>query len=242
MSRQPVIGILEAGRPPEALAAIHGDYPSFVRRWLAPLGARFVTHAVMDGDVPAAPAYADLWVVTGSRFGVYEDHGWIAPAEAFIRACAGGGAKVFGMCFGHQLIARAMGGVVRKSEKGWGLGVHDYAVSEWPHGGQPAKLSLQAFHQDQVEVAPPGARVIASSAFCPAAALWYPGFALSVQGHPEFTASYARALIELRRGVMLGDRDADRGVRTVMRPTDSEALACLVKDLLLGKLGSGMAV
>ena len=83
----PRIGILETGRPPDDLSDAHGGYDSMIARWLAGFGASFETYAVMDGVFPKAPDAADLWVVTGSRCGAYEDHPWIAPLEEFIRAC-----------------------------------------------------------------------------------------------------------------------------------------------------------
>jgi GMP synthase-like glutamine amidotransferase len=189
---------------------------------------------VLDGEFPASPKDADLWVITGSRFGVYEDHPWIPPLEDFIRACATSGVKMFGICFGHQIIAQAMGGEVRKSDKGWGVGIHDYRVEEWPGAPEhrPQALDIQAYHQDQVIVPPPGARRIAASDFCPNAGLWYPGFAISVQGHPEFPADYAEALIKARRSTSLGAQVADKALATVHNPSNAEVLAQLVSDFL----------
>lgn len=234
MAQPPRIGILETGRPPEELAAAHGDYPAFVARLLAPLGARFRTYAVLDGEFPASPADADLWVITGSRFGVYEDHAFIPPLEAFIRACHTDGAKMFGICFGHQILAQAMGGTVRKSGKGWGVGVHSYDVEAWPGaaGTRPARIAIQAYHQDQVMTPPPGAERLASSDFCPNAGFWYPGFAISVQGHPEFPADYAEALIEARRGSVLSEEAAQRGLATVRDESNAGALVALLGDFL----------
>lgn len=228
------IGIIEVGRPPEVLAAVHGDYPAFVRHWLAPIEARFRTYAVLDGEWPASPADADLWVITGSRFGVYEDHPWIPPLETFIRACHAEGAKMFGICFGHQIIAQAMGGTVRKSGQGWGVGVHVYAVEDWPgpEETRPGDLRIQAYHQDQVVAAPPSARRLATSAFCPNAGLWYPGFAISVQGHPEFPVDYAEALIEARRGTVLAEDEAFRGLATVRGESNAAAIAALIASFL----------
>ena len=193
MTKKPTIGVLETGRPPEELAH-HGDYPGMVARWLGGMDADYTAYAVLDLELPTYPDLADLWVITGSKHGAYEDHPWIPPLEEFIRDCRDAGQPMFGICFGHQIIAQALGGVVRKSDKGWGLGVHDYATDDWPAelGPRPAKLSLQAWHQDQVEQAPEDAKRIASSDFCENAALWYPGFALTVQGHPEMEAPYSK--------------------------------------------------
>ena len=199
------IGILETGRLPESLRPRHGTYPAMFESWLAPLGARFSSHAVLDGQLPDSPDEADLWLITGSRHAVYEDHPWIAPLESFIRDCRRAGRKMLGICFGHQIIARALGGEVARSPKGWGVGIHDYSTRNWPESlaPDPGVIRVQAFHQDQVLRAPEGAVCIASSPFCEIAALWYPGFALTFQGHPEFTRDYARDLLRARSGSVL---------------------------------------
>lgn len=233
MARIPRIGILEVGRPPETLAAEHGDYPAFVRRWLQGVDAEFRTWAVLDGELPAAPEEADLWIITGSRFGTYEDHPWIAPLEAFIRACRDRGVRMFGICFGHQIIAQALGGVVRRAEVGWGLGVTPYRVESWPLAGpHPEQVKIQAYHRDQVVEAPPGAVRTLTAGYCPIAGLWYPGFAFTVQGHPEFPATYAEELIEARRGTVLSEAEAARGLGTVRDPADADVVAALLARFL----------
>lgn len=230
------IGILETGRPPEELAPQHGSYPDMVRDWLGGIDAAFASYAVLDMELPEDPASADLWVVTGSKHGVYEDHPWIAPLEGFIRAVHAAGKQMFGICFGHQIIAQAMGGVVRKSEKGWGLGLHDYPVNtNWPEalGPAPQQLSIQAYHQDQVETPPNGAITVAATGFCEHAALWYPGFAVTVQGHPEFDVPYARDLLEIRRGTLLSGAQVDDAQQSMDHDSNRAFLADLVKDHLL---------
>lgn len=235
MVKTPVIGILETGRPPEDLAARHGDYPAMVRAWLDLPEAEFHSFAVLDGEIPQDPRAADLWAVTGSRFGVYEGHDWIAPAEAFIRACRDAGVPMVGICFGHQLIAQALGGVVAKSDKGWGVGVHEYAPVNWPDalGQAPEKIAIQAYHQDQVITPPESAETIAESDFCQYAALWYPGFALTVQGHPEFAKSYASDLLEARRGTVLRGDQVDAAQASMARDVTRADLARIVRHHLL---------
>lgn len=225
--RKMTVGILETGRRPDELWSDFSDYPTMVAEWLSPLEGTFKTYAILDGELPSDPMACDLWVITGSKFGVYEDHPWIKPLETFIRDCRDVGRKMIGICFGHQLIAQALGARVRKSPKGWSLGVQDYAVTDWPValGPPPQKISLQAYHQDQVETVPAGANIIAHSAFCPVAALWYPGFAISFQGHPEFRADYASALLESRRGSVLAPDMVDTAQATMARAVNPEELA-----------------
>jgi GMP synthase-like glutamine amidotransferase len=235
MTRKPIIGVLETGRPPEELAPDHGDYLAMIVSWIGEAAAEYKVFAVLDGVLPETPRDADLWVITGSKFGSYEDHPWIPPLEGFIRACRDARRPMMGICFGHQLIAQALGGVVRKSAKGWGLGIHDYAPMNWPAelGPAPETFALQAFHQDQVEELPEGAHPIARSAFCENAALWYPGFALTVQGHPEFGKPYARALLEFRKGTVLEPTAVEVAQAGMDRGDTRADLARLIRERLL---------
>ncbi|MGR3344026.1 MAG: type 1 glutamine amidotransferase [Paracoccaceae bacterium] len=228
------IGILETGRLPDELLPDHGDYPKMMAEWLAPFDAKFKVYPVLDGVLPDSPNECDLWVITGSRSGAYDDHDWIRQLEDFIRACRDADCKMIGICFGHQVIAQALGGIVEKSDKGWGLGVHEYATTLWPEilGPAPDNLRIQAFHQDQVTLAPSEASRIASSDFCENAALWYPGFALTVQGHPEMSHTFALALLENRRGTVFPNQDVDEAVKTVGASTTREALARYIRDNL----------
>jgi GMP synthase-like glutamine amidotransferase len=228
------IGVLETGRPPVELAGEFPDYPTMVKTWLAPLDAEFTSYATLDGVLSASPLENDAWVITGSRFAAYEDHDWIAPLEQFIRDCAAAPRKMIGICFGHQIIAQALGGKVEKYPKGWSLGVRRYQVTGWPAalGPAPDHLAFQAYHQDQVVELPPDAHRIARSDFCENAALWYPGFALTVQGHPEFPAAYVEALLKIRRGTVLSPEAADQGLMRVNMPNTRAALALLIRDHL----------
>lgn len=228
------VGVLETGRPPEELAETYTDYPGMVADWLAELDADFTSYAVLDSQFPVAPSDHDLWVITGSKFGAYEDHAWIPPLEDFIRACRDTNVPMFGICFGHQIIAQALGGVVRKSDKGWGLGLHDYQA-DWPEVDSQTQsiLTLSAFHQDQVEDIPEGAKVIAKSDFCENAALFYPGFALTVQGHPEFREAYLRDLANLRAGGIFSHEAAAAAEATYDRADTAAELVGILKSLLL---------
>ncbi len=226
------IGILECGRPVDEVVRNHGSYPEIFERWLNPLNGEFQSFAVLDGILPDNPMVCDLWVITGSRFAAYEDHTWIPLLETFIRDCRDAGQKMVGICFGHQIIARALGGVVEKSDKGWGLGVHDYTTSGWPgfDNAPSPSLKLQAYHQDQVLRLPDGAKNIATSDFCENAALWYPGFALTVQGHPEMYSELVLDLLGSSRSAKLGQDVLANARLTVGNETTSGALAVYLRD------------
>lgn len=193
------IGILQTGDVPPELEAAHGTYPDMFERLLAGHGFKFQTWRALDGVIPETPSAADGWLITGSRHGVYEDHAWIAPLEAFIRQCYADGVPMVGVCFGHQIIAQALGGQVAKFGGGWGVGAQEYSGDQ----------RVLAFHQDQVLTPPAEATTTMSSDFCEHAMLVYGDRALSVQPHPEFTPDFVEDLLEAR-GAILPDGLADQ--------------------------------
>ena len=213
-----LIGILETGRVNPDLVSKHGEYVPMFEAWLKPVfpEVRVRGYASVDGEIPASPAECDAWIVTGSKHGVYDDLPWIEPLKAFLRQARAAGTPMIGVCFGHQLMAEAFGGRAVKSEKGWGVGVHDYQVTQRPAWMQdgPDTFSIHAMHQDQVTQIPDDATVLASSPFCEFAMLTYGDpqnpDAISIQPHPEFNRAYSQDLVELRSGVAIPpDRSAD---------------------------------
>lgn len=186
-----LIGILQTGLAPEALAPAMGDYPDMFARLLDGHGFTFKTFQVVNGTFPATVRDCDGWLITGSKHGAYEDHPWIPPLEAFIRAAFDARVPVVGICFGHQIIAQAMGGKVEKFAGGWSVGPTTYDFD-----GET--VTLNAWHQDQVVQRPAGTTVIASNDFCENAALLYDDRALTIQAHPEFKPDFVEGLMKTR--------------------------------------------
>jgi GMP synthase-like glutamine amidotransferase len=209
------IGILETGRPPEDLAQ-HGSYAQMFERLLGP-ELDYVVYPVIDDVFPVRVHEVEGWLVTGSRFGVYDDAPWIRRLEAFLREVVAAKVPVVGICFGHQILASALGARVEKAAAGWGAGPHEYDILERPAWleGAAERFTLNAMHQDQVLSLPPGARLIASSDFCPFAALAYGDHAISLQAHPEFDNAYERDLVALRRGALIPEAVADPALAAI---------------------------
>lgn len=221
--------ILQTGEVPAALQGRFNPYPDMFQRMFEAAGAGFsyeTVPVVAGAQIPDA-ANVEAILITGSAAGVYDDYLWMDPLRQFIRDAYGRRTPMLGICFGHQIMADALGGVVRKSEKGWGLGRHTYTVAEKPEflAETPHVLRVACSHQDQVITPPSEAEVILSSAFTPNAGLSYRnGAALSFQPHPEFTDEYARALVELRRGIA-AEQTVDVALQSLATPSDSDLVA-----------------
>lgn len=222
--------ILHAGRAPMSLIPKYGDYDGMSKALLGLSPPEATTYAVLNGTFPHSPDDYDLYVITGSPCGVYEDLPWIPRLEDFIRSAFETQAKLIGLCFGHQIIAQAMGGTVVKSEKGYGIGVMDYDLTYMTTPQET--ISLCAWHQDQVIMSPESASTFLTSDFCPIAGLLYGDQAISFQPHPEFSTNFMRDMIEVRRGHTISNGMADTAQTTLSKQTDTPLIQQIVQTLI----------
>jgi len=207
------IGILICGHFSDDLAAIYGTYLDLYAPMLGP-GFECTPYFVVDGQFPASVNEQEGWLVSGSRFGAYEDQPWIPPLEDFLRAAYQGDVPTVGICFGHQILAQALGGTVEKFEGGWSLGPVEYGYKDG------ASQTVIAVHQDQVTAIPDEANVIVATDFCANAGLAYKGRALSFQPHPEFDKQFIEDLLEAY-SVKLAPEIIAAAKDTLHRPIDN---------------------
>ncbi|MEA2999281.1 MAG: hypothetical protein QOK17_1114 [Sphingomonadales bacterium] len=224
------VAILRTGSPPPELVRRFGQYDAMFARLLG-AGFETVGYDVQRGEYPAAVEDHPAYLITGSPAGVYDPLPWIAPLKDFLRS-ARGKAKLVGICFGHQVMAEAYGGHVEKSERGWGVGLHDYEVWQRPGwmADAPATIAVPVSHQDQIVLLPPDSEVLAANAFSPVGMLAYPGQdAISMQFHPEFEPDFARALVEARRDIL---PDPDSAIASLAARDDRPLVAEWIRRFL----------
>jgi GMP synthase-like glutamine amidotransferase len=184
------IGILITGHPPEELGQ-NGRYDSYFMRLLGDDHFTYEAWSVVDGEMPEGVKDCDGWLITGSKHGAYEPHAWIPPLEQFIRESYAAHVPMIGVCFGHQIIAQAMGGKVEKFGGGWSVGSVEYKIGD-------DSYAINAWHQDQVVEKPASAEVAGSTDFCANAALVYDDRIWTIQPHPEFDHAFIDGLLKYR--------------------------------------------
>lgn len=232
------IGLLQCDDVAESLIGRHGNYPDMIEAWLkgADPNVQMRRWACHQGQLPASIDDADAWITTGSKCSAYDDTGWIHELADFMRRLWHGQRRLVGICFGHQLIAQALGGRVELSPRGWGIGMYGNTVDQpqpWMTPWQGEQLNLLASHQDQVAVLPPAGTLLAHSTFCPIYMMQVGDTFLGIQGHPEFSKAYSADLMALRRDTM-GPECVDAGMNSLTSPLDAGLVARWVLNFMRG--------
>jgi len=207
------IGILKTDAVRPEWVPDFGEYPDmFIRLLQADPSVSFSVWDVEEGCHPSESEIdaVDGFIITGSKSSVYDDKQWIRDLEALIQRLHAERKKMVGICFGHQIIAKALGGEVSKSDKGWGVGIHTYDLDKAPFAGaDDGQLKLVVSHQDQVHELPPGARNVVSNAHCENAGFVIGDHIFTLQGHPEFIDEYSEVIMALRYDMIGADRVAE---------------------------------
>ena len=189
---------------PELIEQYHSYGQMFAQLFAQqPLAVAVEIYNVIEGHYPPAEQHFAAYLVTGSKSDSFGPDPWIQTLKQYLMKRYQNGDKLLGVCFGHQLLAILLGGTTERSEKGWGLGVHHYQMTETKSWMTPqvSDLKMLAVHQDQVTRLPENATLLASSEFCPYAAYSVGDQVLCFQGHPEFMHDFSKAVLDLRRPV-----------------------------------------
>ncbi|KAH8658037.1 Aldehyde/histidinol dehydrogenase [Xylariales sp. PMI_506] len=228
MIRPVRIAVLECDVPVPAVQASRGSYGDVFRDLLEKglCGLRSEGEGVQleltKWDVVTAQSYPDIenvdaLLLTGSKHTAFEDKPWILKLIGYVKNVLETTTKpVVGICFGHQIIGRAMGAKVGVSPGGWELSVDEFHLSTEGQnllGGLSSKL--HQMHRDAVLEVPNGVVNLGSSPSCPIQGLYQPGRILSFQGHPEFDSEIMGAILKTRheQGIFNDDMYKDGSSR-----------------------------
>lgn len=191
-----IISCEDFGEQRRAFGRPTPEYPQlFADLFRAAGTTQFAVFDAKHGELPRPEAGAK-YVITGSLSSAYDADEWIAQLKNFVRAAFAANAKIAGICFGHQLVADALGGHVERAKVGWGEGIRfspsasEFMSAQFPDGG----FWLDYNHHDQVLKLPDGAERLSGSEFCPVESFGIGNKVLCFQGHPEFTREYSDML------------------------------------------------
>lgn len=220
------VGLLMCGHVhPDALD-LGGDYPELFESLLGPLGCEVAPYAVTDGQLPASLTECHAWMTSPSRASVLDDEPWIGDVADLVVDAVRSEVPFVGICFGHQLLATALGGRVERSPLGWGVGVKEYEVTVARPWMQPPQrsIALVASHEDQVVELPDGATTWLRADYCPIAGFELGERCVTLQPHMEFSPEISGRLLALRED-LIGEDAVAQARATLGRLPDRALVA-----------------
>ena len=231
------VGLLMVGHIDPKSVHIAGDYPQLFADLLADHDIELVRYDVDEGRFPDSVRECDGWLCGPSRASAYDDLPWRDDAEGLLRELVATETPYVGICFGHQLLAQALGAEVVRAAGGWQVGARQYDVVQVPEWMEPPapRITLIASHEDQVVTVPDGAELLArgSDGGCPVAGLTLGTRAWTLQPHPEFVPPMADHLLAGR--VELIGADKVRAARASLdRPLDRPTVAGWIARFFAG--------
>jgi len=242
------VGLLECDHVSPQYAGIAGDYRDMFTRLFARHApeVELVPFDVSAGVLPDRVDACEGYVCTGSRHSAFDDLEWIHQLSGFVQELHASAVPFVGICFGHQVLAHALGGTVTPWPGGWGAGGHVIDL-EAAAGCRPwmdpalRQARLLFMHQDQVTSLPPGATVLGRSDHCPIAMFEVGATMLGIQAHPEFAVGYAEALIR-DRTLRIGKERAAAALAGLTLPTDEAAVTAWMARYLAGTAPSAAVI
>ncbi len=184
-------------------------------------------------DLPEIIEEDDIFLIPGSRYEAYGDAPWLVELRHFIQDLHEQKAKMIGICFGHQVIAEALGGRVEKAVAGFGLGIREADLINPQHAMRfkNGKLSILNYHEDQVVIIPPEAELLAGSSFCPVEAYTVGKHIICTQGHPEYDTNYMKYLLK-NHAKNVSEINKMKALKTLSKPSNSREIISYILDFL----------
>ncbi|RDX91055.1 Gamma-glutamyl peptidase 5, partial [Mucuna pruriens] len=199
---------------------------------------------VVEGHLPQnhhLPLY-NAFVITGSCHDANANHPWILHLLTLLNKLDTMHKTILGICFGHQILGRALGGKVSRSPNGWDIGVRTVHVSSslplhLSSLNLPSKIAIFECHRDEIRELPAKAEVIAWSENTGIEMFSYGDHIMGIQGHPEFTHDILFHFIDriIHRNLVLEAFAEDAKVKAALREPDKEILKSLCVNFLKGR-------
>ena len=229
------LGILNADQVKPEFVKEFGEYPDMfaeIFRAIDP-DISLITYELVNGEYPADVDEVDGYVITGSKLSVYDDVPWVHELKSFVKQLHEKKKKLIGICFGHQMVAEALGGAVEQAELGWCVGVHSNQLNKdaESYGLHGQAVLLRSNHKDQVTELPEGAIVLAGNNSCPISSFGIGDHILTFQGHPEFSEGYARSLLNMRREIF-GEELFHTAIDSLEIDPDNHRIASCIIDFV----------
>jgi GMP synthase-like glutamine amidotransferase len=190
----------------------------------------------VKGEYPESFEPFDAVLLTGSKADAFSQESWVLALKSKVLELLKTKKKLIGICFGHQLIALCLGAKVGRAPQGWGAGRMQYQwlAPDLPQAQGREQVALLASHQDQVFDLPSGAKLLATSEFCPVAAFAVDDHVFCVQPHPEFVEDYSAFLLDKRRA-MFGEEKYQAYTQSLAEGHDGQALARMMVAFINGQ-------
>ena len=234
------ICILQTDIISQSMAQRFGQYPAMIHTLLANslatkpynnLEFDHQSYSVIKGEFPNDKDVFDAYFITGSRPSAYESLAWISELEAHIRRLHHQQQTIIGLCFGHQIIAQALGGTVAKHDRGGNIGLQATKLNGQAKQEED-RLHLIYSHQDQIVEPSPEAAILGSSTNCKYAIANIGHHILSFQGHPEFNVEFAEAIYRSREA-QYQPAQYQHAIRSLSNQHDSQTASRWIIDFIL---------
>ena len=225
------VALLECDHVAERLLHIGGHYRDMFQALFSKL--EFTVYNIVENEFPASVADHEIYIVTGSKYSVYDDIPWIYKLKSFVREIQLHHKYFIGVCFGHQLLAEALDGEVVKNEIGWCVGVHSFQVVHREKWMIPPMENLRLLMscQDTVRRMPRNSTLLARSEDCAVGMFVVGDRMIGIQGHPEFSKEYDRALMK-ERVRKIGGEKVKKGIDSLKMDLDADIFAKWMMEFL----------
>lgn len=195
------LGLLDAVPQEKYLPGEKTDPEKFRHLFATQTSSEQLPHyTITCGQYPQSVNECDAYLITGSPSSSYENLPWIPPLENFVQQCYERRIPLVGICFGHQIIAQALGGQVTQASQGWCLGLKAMDVVEtrpWMQNTfKKTSYGLHFLNRDQVIKMPSGAELLCGTEDCPITMFSIDQHVLCLQGHPEQSRSSMQVILE----------------------------------------------